>query len=143
VAAVLGDALNYAIGYRVGPAVFRSEKSRWFNKKHLLKTQSFYDRYGGKTIIIARFVPIVRTFAPFVAGIGKMPYRRFFLFNVAGPIVGLTLLPWAGFALAKQPIVQKQFHYVIFGIIFVSILPAVAEIAREWLRSRRQGEPAA
>jgi membrane-associated protein len=136
-AAVLGDAVNYSIGYRVGPAVFKSESSRWLNKKHLLRTQSFYDRYGGKTIIIARFVPIVRTFAPFVAGIGKMPYRRFFIYNVVGAIVWVVSLTCAGYALADLPVVKKQFHYVIFAIIFISILPAIIEIAREWLRAKK------
>jgi membrane-associated protein len=143
VAAVLGDAVNYSVGYRLGPAVFRSERSWLFNKKHLLKTQAFYERYGGKTIIIARFVPIVRTFAPFVAGIGKMSYRRFFMYNVVGAIVWVVSLTLFGYAFAQHPLVQKQFHYVIFGIIFLSILPAIVEIAREWLRTRRQGEPAA
>ncbi len=137
VAAVLGDAVNYSIGYRAGPAVFRSEGSFLFNKKHLLKTQAFYERYGGKTIIIARFVPIVRTFAPFVAGIGKMQYRRFFAFNVVGALAWVVLLVPVGYMFAHQPYVQKNFHYVIFAIIFISILPAVIEIAREWLRSRR------
>jgi membrane-associated protein len=138
VAAILGDAVNYSIGYRVGPAVFKSERSRWLNKKHLLKTQAFYERYGGKTIIIARFVPIVRTFAPFVAGIGKMGYRRFFVYNVVGAVVWVISLTTVGYAFANHPIVQKQFHYVILGIIFVSILPAVIEIAREWLRARKE-----
>lgn len=137
VAAVLGDAVNYSIGYRAGPAVFRSEGSFLFNKKHLLKTQTFYERYGGKTIIIARFVPIVRTFAPFVAGIGKMAYRRFFAFNVIGALAWVVLLVPVGYFFAHQPYVQKNFHYVIFAIIFISILPAVIEIAREWMRSRR------
>jgi membrane-associated protein len=137
VAAVLGDAVNYSIGKRAGPAVFRSEGSFLFNKKHLLKTQAFYERYGGKTIIIARFVPIVRTFAPFVAGIGKMEYSRFFTFNVAGAIAWILLLVPVGYMFAHQPMVQKNFHYVIFAIIFISILPAVIEIAREWMRSRK------
>jgi len=142
VAAVLGDAVNYSVGYRVGPAVFRSERSRLFNKKHLLKTQAFYERYGGKTIIIARFVPIIRTFAPFVAGIGRMQYRRFFSFNVIGAVVWVVALIGFGYGFAQHPIVQKQFHYVIFGIIFISILPMIVEILREYLRTRRQGDPA-
>jgi membrane-associated protein len=141
-AAVLGDAVNYSVGYRVGPAVFRSERSRLFNRKHLLKTQAFYERYGGKTIIIARFVPIIRTFAPFVAGIGKMQYRRFFSFNVVGAVVWVVSLIGFGYAFAQHPLVQKQFHYVIFGIIFISILPMIVEILREYLRTRRQGDPA-
>jgi len=136
VAAILGDAVNYQVGRRLGPAVFKSENSRLLNKKHLLKTQSFYDRYGGKTIIIARFVPIVRTFAPFVAGIGKMEYKRFLSFNVIGAVVWVVLLTVAGYLLADNAIVKKQFHYVIFGIIFISILPAVVEIARELLSKK-------
>jgi membrane-associated protein len=142
VAAVLGDAVNYSVGYRVGPAVFKSERSRLFNKKHLMKTQAFYERYGGKTIIIARFVPIVRTFAPFVAGIGKMSYRRFFSYNVIGAVVWVVSLVAFGYKFAAHPIVQKQFHYVIFGIIFLSILPMVVEILREWLRLRKAGAKA-
>jgi membrane-associated protein len=137
VAAILGDAVNYAVGFKLGPAVFRSERNWLFNKKHLLKTQAFYERYGGKTIIIARFVPIIRTFAPFVAGIGKMSYRRFFAFNVIGAVVWVISLTSAGYLFAHHPLVQVQFHLVIFGIIFLSILPAIIEIARELLRSRK------
>jgi membrane-associated protein len=137
IAAILGDAVNYAVGYRLGPAVFRSERNWLFNKKHLLKTQNFYERYGGKTIIIARFVPIIRTFAPFVAGIGKMSYPRFLAFNVVGAVVWVVSLVAAGYVFADLPVVKKQFHLVIFGIIFLSILPAIIEIAREVLRSRK------
>ncbi|HEX6271897.1 MAG TPA: DedA family protein [Polyangiaceae bacterium] len=143
IAAILGDAVNYSIGNRVGPKVFRSEGSFFFNKKHLVRTQDFYERYGGKTIIIARFVPIIRTFAPFVAGIGQMRYRRFFSFNVIGAISWVVIFIPAGFWFGNLPFVKKQFHYVIFAIIFLSILPAIIEIAREWMRARRQGEPAA
>jgi len=137
VAAVLGDAVNYAVGAKLGPAVFNSERSWLFNKKHLLRTQDFYERYGGKTIIIARFVPIIRTFAPFVAGIGKMSYRRFLMFNVVGAVAWVLMLVTAGYQLADQPIVKKQFHLVIFAIIFISILPAIIEIAREYLKSKK------
>jgi membrane-associated protein len=137
VAAVLGDAVNYAVGKKLGPAVFTSERSLLFNKKHLYRTQDFYERYGGKTIIIARFVPIIRTFAPFVAGIGNMKYSRFFMFNVVGAVAWVLLLTTAGYQLADQPMVKKQFHLVIFAIIGISILPAVIEIGREWLRSKR------
>ncbi len=136
VAAVLGDAVNYSIGKALGPKVFRSEGSWLLNKKHLLKTQAFYEKYGGKTIIIARFVPIVRTFAPFVAGIGTMSYRRFFMFNVVGAVAWVGLLVPAGYIFGRTEFVQKQFHYVIFGIIFLSVLPAAIEILREWLKSR-------
>jgi membrane-associated protein len=137
VAAILGDAVNYAVGYKLGPAVFRSERNWLFNKKHLLKTQAFYERYGGKTIIIARFIPIIRTFAPFVAGIGKMTYRRFFMFNVVGAVVWVVSLVTAGYLFANLPFVKKQFHLVIFGIIFLSILPAIIEIGRELVKSRK------
>jgi membrane-associated protein len=142
-AAVLGDAVNYSVGYKLGPAVFRSERNWLFNKKHLLKTQNFYERYGGKTIIIARFIPIIRTFAPFVAGIGKMSYRRFFAFNVIGAVVWVVSLVTVGYVFANHPFVKKQFHLVIFGIIFLSILPAIIEIGREFLRSRKAKATAA
>jgi membrane-associated protein len=131
VAAVLGDAANYFIGMTVGPKVFTSSTSKLLNRQHLLKTQSFYDKYGGKTIIIARFIPIVRTFAPFVAGIGKMQYRRFFLFNLIGAVAWVALFIPAGYFFGNLPAVKKNFHVVIFAIIFVSILPAVIEYVRE------------
>jgi membrane-associated protein len=143
VAAILGDAVNYSVGYKLGPAVFRSERNWLFNKKHLLKTQNFYERYGGKTIIIARFIPIIRTFAPFVAGIGKMSYRRFFAFNVIGAVVWVVSLVAVGYVFANHPFVKKQFHLVIFGIIFLSILPAIIEIGRELLKSRKAKATAA
>jgi membrane-associated protein len=131
IAAVLGDAVNYSIGRRIGPRVFFREDSRLLNKKHLLRTQAFYEKYGGKTIIIARFVPIVRTFAPFVAGVGQMVYRRFFTFNVVGAIAWVALFIPAGYFFGNLPFVQKQFHYVILAIIVLSVLPAVFEIWRE------------
>jgi membrane-associated protein len=136
VAAVLGDAVNYAVGRKLGPKVFTGESSRFLNKKHLLRTQEFYERYGGKTIIIARFVPIVRTFAPFVAGIGQMQYRRFFLFNVTGALVWVVGLVLLGRAFGNIEWVKNNFSVVIFAIIGISILPAVIEVLREW-RARR------
>jgi membrane-associated protein len=138
-AAILGDAVNYAIGYRLGPRVFRWEKGRFFNREHLVKTQAFYEKYGGVTIILARFVPFARTFAPFVAGIGRMQYRRFALFNVVGGIgwVGLCLGLGAGFG--NLPVVQRNFKLVILAIIVISVLPLVIA----YLRSRRSTpEPA-
>ncbi len=134
VAAVLGDAVNYAAGYRIGPVVFRRENSRFLNKDHLLKAQKFYEKYGGKTIILARFIPIIRTFAPFVAGIGKMSYRRFATFNVVGGAVWVFAFTFAGHYFGKTEMVQKNFHYVIVAIIVISVLPAVFEI---W-RARRE-----
>ncbi len=133
VAAVIGDAVNYAIGKRVGPKVFSRSDSRWLNKAHLLKAQAFYEKYGGKTIIIARFVPIIRTFAPFVAGIGTMRYSRFALFNVGGGAVWVILLTFAGYFFGNLEVVKKNFQYVIIAIIVISILPAVIEV----LRARR------
>src|SRR6478609_1614601 len=128
VAAVLGDAVNYAFGLWAGPAVFSKEKSLLLNKAHLLRAQAFYERYGGKTIIIARFVPIVRTFAPFVARIGKMMYSRFLASNVIGALAWVLLFIPVGYVFANQPLVKKNFHLVIFGIIGLSILPAVVEV---------------
>lgn len=137
VAAVLGDAVNYAAGYWIGPKVFTSEKSRLLNRKHLLRAQEFYDKYGGKTIILARFVPIVRTFAPFVAGIGRMNYWRFALYNITGAAVWISLFLIAGYQFGSNKIVQKQFHLVVLAIIFVSILPALWEIARARIASKK------
>jgi membrane-associated protein len=140
-AAVLGDAANYSIGRSVGPKVFTSQTSKLLNRQHLLRTQAFYDRYGGKTIIIARFIPIVRTFAPFVAGIGKMQYRRFFSFNVIGAMAWVLLFIPAGYFFGNLEPVRKRFHLVIFAIIALSILPAVIEYLRE--RSKLQRAKAA
>jgi membrane-associated protein len=142
VAAVLGDAVNYHIGRVVGPKVFTSQTSRLLNKKHLVRTQLFYEKHGPKTIIIARFVPIVRTFAPFVAGIGQMQYRRFFVYNVAGAMLWVLLLVPLGYVFADTEIVKNRFELVIFAIIFLSILPMVVEFLRERARAKR-GEPAA
>jgi membrane-associated protein len=136
-AAVLGDAANYAIGRTVGPKVFTSQTSKLLNREHLLRTQSFYDRYGGKTIIIARFIPIVRTFAPFVAGIGKMQYSRFFSFNVVGALAWVCSITIAGYLFNHIEVVHKNFHIVIFAIIGISILPAVIEFVRERGRLQR------
>ena len=132
-AAVLGDAVNYSIGRRVGPRVFRSEGSWLLNKKHLLRTQGFYERHGGKTIIIARFMPIVRTFAPFVAGIGEMRYARFFTFNVVGAGAWVASFSMLGFFFGNVPTVKKNFTLVILAIIVISVLPGIIE----FIRSRR------
>ncbi|HZN64620.1 MAG TPA: DedA family protein [Tepidisphaeraceae bacterium] len=133
VAAILGDAVNYAIGKRMGPKVFRSETSRLLNKDHLLKAQRFYEKYGGKTIILARFVPIIRTFAPFVAGVGRMGYGRFALYNVVGGIVWVWSFLLAGYWFGNRPWVKDQFHYVILAIIAISLLP----VAWEFWQARR------
>ncbi len=132
VAAVLGDAVNYTIGRRIGPKVFK-EGSRFFKREHLDRTHAFYERHGGKTIILARFIPIVRTFAPFVAGIGHMSYPRFALYNVAGAVLWVVLFVWAGWKFGGMPFVQRNFHYVILAIIVLSLVPPLFE----WWRARR------
>ncbi len=131
VAAILGDAVNYTIGYHVGPRVFSKEGVRFLNREYLDRTHRFYERYGAKTIVIARFVPIIRTFAPFVAGIGRMRYARFALYNVAGGLLWIVSLIGAGYLFGNIPIVRNNFTLVIFAIIVISILPAVIEVLRQ------------
>jgi len=138
IAAIGGDAVNYAIGYRVGPRVFTSETSRLLNKQHLLRTQAFYAKYGGKTIILARFMPVVRTFAPFVAGIGMMRYSRFALFNIVGAIAWVFSFTLAGYFFGNVPVVKRNFHVVIVAIIVISFMPPIIE----YLRSRRESAAA-
>ena len=130
IAATLGDAVNYSIGRFFGVRLFANPDSKIFRRRHLEITQTFYARHGGKTIILARFVPIVRTFAPFVAGMGHMPYRRFAAYNVVGAIAWVTLFSYAGYFFGNLPMVQSNLHYLIVAIIFVSILPGVIEILR-------------
>lgn len=126
-AAVLGDAVNYAVGYRLGPKVFCSETSWLFHKKHLLRTQRFYERHGGKTIFLARFVPIIRTFAPFVAGIGRMYYPRFALYNVLGAIVWVVTFVVPGYLLAEQPFIRENLYLVLAVIVAISVTPMLIE----------------
>ncbi len=133
IAAVLGDAVNYAIGYRLGPVVFTSESSKLLNKEHLVRTQRFYEKYGGKTIILARFMPIVRTFAPFVAGIGRMRYAQFAAYNIVGGALWVAAFTLAGYYFGNVPVVKRNFHFVIIAIIIISIIPPVIE----FLRARR------
>lgn len=142
IAAILGDTLNYAIGKYLGPRVLKNENSRIFKKKHLDKTHAFFEKYGGKTIIIARFVPIVRTFAPFVAGVGAMTYRRFFFFNVVGGIAWVAICVYAGWFFGNIPVVEENFELVILVIIFISILPMLIEYMRHRARERRNPPPA-
>jgi membrane-associated protein len=135
VAAVLGDNLNYFIGRKIGPKVFRSE-NRWLNRKHLDRTHAFYESYGGKTLVIARFIPIVRTFAPFVAGIAQMAYTRFIAFCIAGGLLwiwGVTLL---GYWFGNREFVKKNFGIVIIAIIVISVIPAIVEFLRARFASR-------
>ena len=132
IAAILGDAVNYAIGRRIGPVVFQRD-TRFLKREHLERTHAFYEKHGGKTIILARFIPIVRTFAPFVAGVGQMSYGKFALYNVVGAVVWVVLFVGAGWKFGKLPAVQENFPLVILAIIVLSILPAVFE----WWRARR------
>jgi len=129
IAAILGDSLNYFIGSMIGPKVFH-EKSRFLRKEYLDKTQKFYEKYGGKTIIFARFIPIVRTFAPFVAGIGKMKYKKFAVYNIIGGILWVTLFLLAGYFFGGLSFVKNNFSLVIIAIILISILPAIIEYLR-------------
>ncbi len=133
VAAIMGDALNYWIGAKVGPKVFFSDTSRWLNRTHLEQAQHFYEKYGSKAIIIARFVPIVRTFAPFVAGIGKMNFGRFWLYNIVGGAVWVSLFLVAGFWFGNIELVKNNFIFVTLGIIAVSVIP----IAHEWMKAKK------
>jgi membrane-associated protein len=130
VAAILGDAVNYMIGHYIGPKVFEKRDSKIFRPEYLEKTQKFYDKYGGKTIIIARFVPIVRTFAPFLAGVGRMNYFKFAMYNVTGALLWVLSLTYAGYIFGEVPVVKNNFGLVVLGIIIVSILPAVFEIIK-------------
>ena len=139
VAAVVGDAVNYSIGYRLGPKVFSRENSKLLNKKHLLRAQEFYEKYGGKTIILARFVPIVRTFAPFVAGVGRMSYPRFFAYNVIGGILWALICIVAGYFMGSIEFVQKRFELVIIAIIVISIIPMAVEFVRARAAAKRGG----
>lgn len=129
-AAVLGDAVNYAAGKYIGPKVFSKDTGRWLNKKHLLSAHNFYEKYGGKTIVLARFIPIIRTFAPFVAGIGKMGYIHFAVYNILGAIIWVLLFALSGYYFAGTAAVKHHFHYVIAAIIFISVLPAVYEFIK-------------
>ncbi len=134
-AAIIGDNLNYWIGRTIGAKLFTSEDSKLFNKQYLTRTEKFYGKYGAKTVVIARFVPIVRTFAPFVAGFGRMHYPKFLAFSVAGGILWICGLVALGFFFGNLPIVKNNFGLVIIAIIFISVLPAVIEA----LRARKAG----
>ncbi len=135
IAAILGDTVNYWIGAKLGPRIFRGENVRFLNKKHLDYTHEFFEKYGGKTIILARFMPIVRTFAPFVAGMGRMTYRRFMIYNVVGGLVWIFLFLICGYKFAELPFVKENFPLVILGIIAVSLIPPVIEFIREFRKT--------
>ena len=127
IAAILGDTLNYWIGKKIGPKVFASQESRFFKREYLDKTHAFYLKYGAKTIVIARFIPIIRTFAPFVAGVGEMPYRTFIFYNIIGAVIWVGSFIYAGFYFGQLPFVQTNFKLIILAIIILSIMPPVIE----------------
>jgi membrane-associated protein len=138
IAAVFGDTVNYWIGAKIGPAVFKREDSPWLRKKHLERAHAFFEKYGGRAIILARFVPIVRTFVPFVAGVGQMTYSRFIIYNILGGFIWIYLLIYLGFFFGNLAVVQKNFEIIILSVVFVSVLP----IAIELLRARRETKKA-
>lgn len=133
-AAMIGDSTGYLIGRQTGPRIFRRPNSRLFKREHLMRTQQFYEKHGGKTIIYARFVPIIRTFAAFVAGVAEMPYLRFLPFSVCGASGWVVLMTTLGFTLGRVPLVRQYFDKVILLIIFISLLPAISEV----LKARRR-----
>lgn len=136
-AAILGDTTGYVIGFKTGPMIFRREDSLFFHRKHLITAKQFYDRYGGFTIFIARFIPILRTFAPVVAGVGKMQYSRFIAYNVFGGIFWVFSMTFAGYFLGRMvPNIQEQIHVVIAIVIFLSLLPGIIKLAREKWKTR-------
>jgi membrane-associated protein len=141
IAAVAGDAVNYSIGRRLGPKVFKYESSWLLNHKHLIRAQEFYEKYGSKTIILARFVPIVRTFAPFVAGIGKMQYRRFAIYNVIGGLAWVAICLSSGYWFGRMPIVHDNFEIVLVAIVLISVLPMGIEMFLAWRRPSRPPSP--
>lgn len=135
IAAIVGDTVNYHIGKAIGPRIMKSETSKWLNKKHLDRTHKFFEKHGGKTIIIARFAPFLRTFAPFVAGAGAMSYPRFIAYNIVGGVAWVGSFVTAGYFFGNQPQIKKNFTLVILAIIVISVMPAVIEI----IRARRAG----
>jgi membrane-associated protein len=138
IAAIAGDTINYWVGYWIGQKIFHRENVRFLNKKHLDRTHAFYEKYGGKTIVLARFVPIVRTFAPFVAGIGRMSYWRFITYNVFGGIAWVAICVFSGYYFGNLEIVRNNFSLVILAILVISVLPMVIE----YFRHRFAGESA-
>jgi membrane-associated protein len=134
IAAILGDTVNYWIGHFIGPKIFEKEKIRFLKKEHLIKTHQFYEKYGGKTIILGRFIPILRTFVPFVAGIGSMTYSKFIIYNIIGGIAWVALFLYGGFFFGNIDFVKNNFSIAILVIIFISILPGLIEFLRHKLK---------
>jgi len=130
-AAVFGDSVNYAVGHYIGPRIFHEPESRWFKRQYLLRTQAFYDKYGGITIIIGRFVPIIRTFAPFLAGVAGMTYPRFLSYNIVGAVAWITSLVYAGYLFGNIPWVKENLTFIVLAIVVVSLIPAVSTFIKE------------
>jgi len=130
-AAVLGDSVNYGVGHYIGPKAFQRPDSRWFRQEYLRRTQAFYDKYGGVTIIIGRFVPIIRTFAPFLAGVAGMSYRRFLCYNIVGGCLWISSLVYAGYLFGNIPWVKDNLSLIVVAIVVVSLLPAVSTFVKE------------
>ena len=138
-AAIIGDSVNYAVGRYVGPRAFRFEDSRFFKRAYLERTHAFFEKHGGKTIVIARFVPIIRTFAPVLAGVGAMRYRRFLTYNVAGGIGWVASMTWAGYLLGQTvPNISKHMHVLVIVIIILSVIPIAVEVYRERRKTFRR-----
>ncbi len=133
IAAVLGDTVNYWVGHFIGPKVFEKD-TKLIKKKYLIRTQRFYDKYGGQAITIGRFVPIVRTFVPFVAGVAKMSYKYFIIYNILGGVLWVSLFTWTGYFFGNLPFVKANFHYVVLVIILISITPIVYEFVKSKIR---------
>ncbi len=138
IAAVLGDTLNYHVGKYSGPKIFKKESSLLFHKEYLVRAEAFYEKHGKKTIILARFIPIIRTFAPFVAGIGAMPYRIFLLYNLMGALLWCGLFVFGGFLFGNIPPVKEHFGLLVIAIIFVSLIPLIKEIIVHFLSKRKK-----
>ena len=141
VAAILGDSVNYGVGHYIGPRVFHEPDSRWFKREYLLRTQAFYDKYGGITIIIGRFVPIIRTFAPFLAGVAGMTYPRFLSYNVVGGVAWISSLVYAGYLFGNIPWVRDNLSFIVIAIVVVSLIPAVTTFIKERRDRRNAATP--
>ena len=137
-AAILGDSVNYTVGHYIGPKAFRKPDSRWFKRAYLLKTQAFYAKYGGLTIIIGRFVPIIRTFAPFLAGVAGMSYSRFLCYNVVGAVAWIASLVYAGYVFGNIPWVKENLTWIVIGIVIVSLMPAISTFVKERRAARQE-----
>jgi len=135
VSALCGDTLNYHVGRWTAPRLFRSDQARWLNRKHLDRTKEFFAKHGGKTVILARFLPIVRTYAPFVSGLSAMPYSQFFLFSLLGGTLWISLFVGVGYYFGNLPVVRSNFHYAILGIVLVSFAPVVIELIKSRART--------